>query len=166
MRPTISISALDRFPIYGKKKEEREERNQSALSLLPLSSPPLQVFVSGLDRRGGVEPWRLRTTEPKEEGKSHLLRKNFVFVKAIPKIWRPRTAILERLTDELVCAKCWLWVYTIAEAATGLTPTEYTEAKVDVTQEIEQRAKWSAPAWAACCALCSISGVISTLASV
>ena len=42
----------------------------------------------------------------------------------------------------------------------------YTEAKVDVTQEIEQRAQWSAPAWAACCALCSISCVTSTLASV
>ena len=26
----------------------------------------------------------------------------------------------------------------------------YTEAKVDVTQEIEQRAQWSAPAWAVC----------------
>ena len=35
----------------------------------------------------------------------------------------------------------------------------YTEAKVDVTQEMEQRAQWSAPAWAACCALCSISCV-------
>ena len=32
---------------------------------------------------------------------------------------------------------------------------DYTEAKVDVTQEIEQRAQWSAPAWVACCALCS-----------
>ena len=42
----------------------------------------------------------------------------------------------------------------------------YTEAKVDVTQEIEQRAQWSAPAWTACCALCSISCVTSTLASV
>ena len=29
----------------------------------------------------------------------------------------------------------------------------YTEAKVDVTQEIEHRAQWSAPAWAACCHL-------------
>ena len=38
----------------------------------------------------------------------------------------------------------------------------YTEAKVDVTQEIEQRAQCSAPAWVAC----SISCVISTLASV
>ena len=43
---------------------------------------------------------------------------------------------------------------------------QYTEAKVDVTQEIEQRAQWSAPPWAACCALCSISCVTSTLASV
>ena len=42
----------------------------------------------------------------------------------------------------------------------------YTEAKVDVTQEIEQRAQLSAPAWAACCALCSISCVTCTLASV
>ena len=42
----------------------------------------------------------------------------------------------------------------------------YTEAKVDVTQEIEPSAQWSAPAWAACCALCSISGVTSTLAPV
>ena len=42
----------------------------------------------------------------------------------------------------------------------------YTEAKVDVTQEIEQRAQWSAPGWAACCALCSISCVTPTLASV
>ena len=40
---------------------------------------------------------------------------------------------------------------------------QYTEAKVDVTQEIEQR---YAPAWEACCALCSISCVTSTLASV
>ena len=42
----------------------------------------------------------------------------------------------------------------------------YTEAKVNVTQEVEQRAQWSAPAWAACCALCSISCVTFTLASV
>ena len=42
----------------------------------------------------------------------------------------------------------------------------YTEAKVDVTQEIEQRAQWSAPARAACCALCSISCITSTLAPV
>ena len=34
--------------------------------------------------------------------------------------------------------------------------SNYTEAKVDVTQEIEQRAQWSTPAWAACCALCLI----------
>ena len=39
----------------------------------------------------------------------------------------------------------------------------YTEAKVDVTQEIEQRA---AQADADHCALCSISCVTSTLASV
>ena len=31
----------------------------------------------------------------------------------------------------------------------------------DWTQEMEQRAQWSAPAWAACCALCSISCVQS-----
>ena len=37
---------------------------------------------------------------------------------------------------------------------------------MDVTQEIEQRVQWSAPAWAACCALCSTSCVTSTLASV
>ena len=37
---------------------------------------------------------------------------------------------------------------------------------MDVSQEIEQRAQWSAPAWAACCALCSISCVPSTLVSV
>ena len=43
---------------------------------------------------------------------------------------------------------------------------DYTEAKVDVTQEIEQRAQWSAPAGADHCALCSISSVTSTLASV
>ena len=43
---------------------------------------------------------------------------------------------------------------------------QYTEAKVDVTQEIEQRVQWSALAWAACCALCSNSCVTSTLASV
>ena len=34
---------------------------------------------------------------------------------------------------------------------------------MDVTQEIEQRAQWSTPAWAACCVLCSISCVTSTL---
>ena len=34
------------------------------------------------------------------------------------------------------------------------------------TQEMERRVQWSAPAWAACRALCSISCVKSTLASV
>ena len=47
----------------------------------------------------------------------------------------------------------------------ALMPSElcriYTEAKVDVTQEIEQRAQWYAPAWAACCTLFSISCVQS-----
>ena len=43
---------------------------------------------------------------------------------------------------------------------------EYTEAKVDVTQEIEQRAQQAAQAGADHCALCSISCVTSTLASV
>ena len=42
----------------------------------------------------------------------------------------------------------------------------YTEAKVDVTQEIEQRAQQAAQAGADHCALCSISCVTSTLASV
>ena len=42
----------------------------------------------------------------------------------------------------------------------------YTEAKVDVTQEIEQRAQQAALAGADHCALCSISCVRSTLASV
>ena len=42
----------------------------------------------------------------------------------------------------------------------------YTEAKVDVTQEIEQRAQQTAQAGADHCALCSISCVTSTLASV
>ena len=41
----------------------------------------------------------------------------------------------------------------------------YTEAKVDVTQEIEQRAQQAAQAGADHCALCSISCVTSTLAS-
>ena len=41
----------------------------------------------------------------------------------------------------------------------------YTEAKVDVTQEIEQRAQQAAQAGANHCALCSISCVTSTLAS-
>ena len=36
---------------------------------------------------------------------------------------------------------------------------------MDVTQEIEQRAQWSALAWAACCALCSISCVQSFLST-
>ena len=44
--------------------------------------------------------------------------------------------------------------------------TMYTEAKVDVTQEIEQRAQQAAQAGADHCALCSISSVTSTLASV
>ena len=42
----------------------------------------------------------------------------------------------------------------------------YTEAKVDVTQGIEQRAQQAAQAGADHCALCSISCVTSTLASV
>ena len=42
----------------------------------------------------------------------------------------------------------------------------YTEAKVDVTQEIEQRAQQTAQAGADHCTLCSISCVTSTLASV
>ena len=42
----------------------------------------------------------------------------------------------------------------------------YTEAKVDVTQEIDQRAQQAAQAGADHCALCSISCVTSTLASV
>ena len=41
----------------------------------------------------------------------------------------------------------------------------YTEAKVDVTQEIEQRAQQADQAGADHCALCSISCVTSTLAS-
>jgi len=46
------------------------------------------------------------------------------------------------------------------------TKATYTEAKVDVTQEIEQRAQQAAQAGADHCALCSISCVTSTLASV
>ena len=42
----------------------------------------------------------------------------------------------------------------------------YTEAKVDVTQEIEQRAQQAAQSGADHCTLCSISCVTSTLASV
>ena len=42
----------------------------------------------------------------------------------------------------------------------------YTEAKVNVTQEIEQRAQQAAQAGADHCALCSTSCVTSTLASV
>ena len=42
----------------------------------------------------------------------------------------------------------------------------YAEAKVDVTQEIEQRVHQAAQAGADHCALCSISCVTSTLASV
>ena len=42
----------------------------------------------------------------------------------------------------------------------------YTVAKVDVTQEIEQRAQQADQAGADHCALCSISCVTSTLASV
>ena len=42
----------------------------------------------------------------------------------------------------------------------------YTEAKVDVTQEIEQRAQQAAQPGADHCTLCSISSVTSNLASV
>ena len=42
----------------------------------------------------------------------------------------------------------------------------YTEAKVDVIQEIEQRAQQAAQASADHCALCSIFCVTTTLASV
>ena len=51
-----------------------------------------------------------------------------------------------------------------ATATSGLDM--YTEAKVDVTQEKEQRAQQAAQAGADHCALCSISCVTSTLASV
>ena len=47
-----------------------------------------------------------------------------------------------------------------------LRRSQYTEANVDVTQEIEQRAQQAAQAGADHCALCSISCVTSTLASV
>ena len=43
---------------------------------------------------------------------------------------------------------------------------KYTEAKVDVTQEIEQKAQQAAQAGADHCALFSISCVTSSLASV
>ena len=52
-----------------------------------------------------------------------------------------------------------------SDTENGLS-VQYTEAKVDVTQEIEQRAQQAAQAGADHCALCSISCVISTLASV
>ena len=50
--------------------------------------------------------------------------------------------------------------------ATHQTKATYTEAKVDVTKEIEQRAQQAAQAGADHCALCSISCVTSTLAMV
>ena len=50
--------------------------------------------------------------------------------------------------------------------AFSLSYLQYTEAKLDVTQEIEQRAQQAAQAGADHCALCSISCVTSTLASV
>ena len=76
-----------------------------------------------------------------------------------------------------ICNVTSLSVFTCGEAGRSISRLfpkvcsrghriRYTEAKVDVTQEIEQGAQWSAPAWAACCALCSISCVTSTLASV
>ena len=40
-RPTISISALDRFPIYGKKEEERGEGERGGIKAPFLPSPPL-----------------------------------------------------------------------------------------------------------------------------
>ena len=52
-----------------------------------------------------------------------------------------------------------------SDLGTSLLAVYYTEAKVDVTQEIEQRAQQAAQAGADHCALCSISGVTSTLAS-
>ena len=61
---------------------------------------------------------------------------------------------------------CWILQASEHINLTYLKVLLYTEAKVDVTQEIEQRAQWSAPAWAACGALCFISCVTSTLASV
>ena len=48
----------------------------------------------------------------------------------------------------------------------SVDPWIYTEAKVDVTQEIEPRVQQAAHAGADHCALCSISCVTSTLASV
>ena len=59
-----------------------------------------------------------------------------------------------------------VYYHCIGRLEWNFVTQHYTEAKVDVTREIEQRAQWSAPAWAACCALCSISCVASTLASV
>ena len=41
----------------------------------------------------------------------------------------------------------------------------YPVDKEDLTQEIEQGAQWSAPAWAAYCALYSISSVPSSLST-
>ena len=41
----------------------------------------------------------------------------------------------------------------------------YPADKEDWTQEIEQRAQWSAPTWAACCALCFISRVQFSLST-
>ena len=46
------------------------------------------------------------------------------------------------------------------------TVSFYTEAKVDVAQEIEQRAQQAAQPGADHCTLCSISSVTSNLASV
>ena len=60
----------------------------------------------------------------------------------------------------------FLWEAPVTSWAAQLLQYVYTEAKMDVTQEIEQDVQWCAPAWAACCALCSISCVTSTLASV
>ena len=52
------------------------------------------------------------------------------------------------------CLSVWTTDPRLKIIAVIILITLYTEAKV--TQEIEQRAQWSALAWAACCALYSI----------
>ena len=75
VRPTISISALDRFPIYGKKEEERGEGERGEIKAPFLPSPPLPSHLLRFKclypgwPLGGSAP--LATSDEKE-GKSHL----------------------------------------------------------------------------------------------
>ena len=77
VRPTISISALDRFPIYGKKEEERGEGERGEIKAPFLPSPPTPLPSHLLRFKCLYPGWPLGGSAPlatsdEKEGKSHL----------------------------------------------------------------------------------------------